>query len=87
MVLITSPNQEDCSRFGVAAGRTVGNAVQRNRAKRLIREASISFLNCIEPGWDLVLIARRPLSQSTYDQTYEALSSLLLRADLLLKIP
>lgn len=70
-------------RVGVTAGVTVGNAVRRNRAKRLLREAMNSLLPETVPGSDLMLIARSPLADSDLQQTVEALSSLLKRAGLL----
>ncbi len=39
IVLVAQANDEMKIRVGVAAGRTVGTAVKRNRAKRLLREA------------------------------------------------
>jgi ribonuclease P protein component len=71
------------SRVGVTAGRSVGGAVQRNRAKRLLREAMRILLPTIRPGWDLILIARQPLPEATYQQVQAALSQLMRRADLL----
>jgi ribonuclease P protein component len=70
-------------RVGVAAGRTVGNAVQRNRAKRLLRAAMQNLYQKIVPGFDLVLIARQPLPSAALIQTQEALFTLLNRAGLL----
>jgi ribonuclease P protein component len=69
---------------GVAAGRTVGNAVRRNRAKRLLREAMRTLLPKTAPGWDLVLIARPGLPAASLDQTRVALETLLRRAGLLI---
>ena len=70
-------------RVGVAAGRTVGNAVRRNRAKRLVRAAMQNLYPKIIPGFDLVLIARQSLPSATLTQTQEALFKLLERAGLL----
>jgi len=66
----------------VTAGRSVGGAVQRNRAKRLLREAMRMLLPTIRPGWDLILIARQPLPGATYQQVQAALSQLIRRAGL-----
>lgn len=69
-------------RVGVTAGRSVGGAIQRNRAKRLLREAMRMLLPEIRPGWDLILIARQPLPGATFQQVQTALSQLIRRADL-----
>jgi ribonuclease P protein component len=70
-------------RIGFVAGRAVGTAVERNRAKRLLREAARATAAQIAPGWDLVLIARRPLAEARLADTQAALSQLLRRARLL----
>ena len=69
--------------MGVSASRTVGNAVRRNRAKRLLRAAMSELLAQTTPGTDLLLIARAPLPVATLQDTRSALSSLLERAGLL----
>ena len=46
-------------RLGIAATRKLGGAVQRNRAKRLIRE--VFRRNKIAPGFDVVVIPKREL--------------------------
>ena len=46
-------------RLGIAATRRFGGAVQRNRAKRLIRE--VFRRHKITPGFDLVVIPKREL--------------------------
>ena len=68
---------------GVSAGLAVGNAVKRNRAKRLLRAAMSDLIPVTVPGSDLLLIARSPLPSANVHQTREALSILLKRAGLL----
>jgi ribonuclease P protein component len=82
MVLIVQASRTSGVRVGVAAGRTAGNAVQRNRAKRLLREAIRPLLPVIASGWDLVLVARPGLAAASLDQTRALLESLLARARL-----
>jgi ribonuclease P protein component len=77
-----SPNQPRV-KVGVAAGRTVGTAVYRNRAKRLLREAMRTLMPNITPGLDLILIARPGLVSASLEETRHALLTLLQRAHIL----
>ena len=83
VVLIIQPGDQPKVRVGVTAGKTVGLAVHRNRAKRLLRAAMQSLLPDLAPGSDILLIARLPLTSSTLEQTRAALQVLLRRAGLL----
>jgi ribonuclease P protein component len=84
IVLVGLENKtEDHPRLGVAAGRSVGNAVHRNRAKRLMRAALQPFLPKISPGWDILLLARKPMRDATYQSTQAAVLQLLRRAHLI----
>jgi ribonuclease P protein component len=71
-------------KVGVAAGRTVGTAVYRNRAKRLLREAIRTLLPNITSGLDLILIARPGLVSASLEETRHALLTLLQRAQILI---
>jgi len=83
LVVNASDNKENQPRVGVAAGKTVGTAVRRNRAKRLLREAMRSLLPKLGSGWDLVLIARPALVAATLTDTRSVLLNLLKRAKIL----
>lgn len=50
-------NRVSCSRIGVVVTKKVGGAVQRNRAKRLIKEAWRTF-GSIKVGYDFVFFAK-----------------------------
>ena len=83
LVLIALPNERGDLRIGVTATKAVGNAVQRNRAKRLLREAARALLPRIRSGYDIVLLGRAPILRVKTPAVQEALSALLQRAALL----
>lgn len=82
-MLIVLPNEQGVSRFGISAGRSVGKAVQRNRAKRRIREALRPLLADIEPGWDVLLLARLSILEAPFPSLADAMKSLFRKASLI----
>jgi len=87
VVLVIKANEsKDKLRVGVTAGKTIGTAVHRNRAKRLLREAMRPLIPNIASGFDLILIARPKLVTSTLTETRSALINLFQRASILLPI-
>jgi ribonuclease P protein component len=64
-------------RVGVAAGRRVGSAVQRNRAKRLLREGIRPLVASIAPGWDILLMARDAVLEASLTQITATLDQVL----------
>ncbi len=83
VVLYVTKSEGEGVHVGVSAGLAVGNAVQRNRAKRLLRAAMSDLIPRTLPGSELVLIARAPLPHADLEQTHAALCTLLERAGLL----
>ncbi len=86
IVLVKHANATDPSRIGISAGRSVGNAVQRNYAKRRLRETIRPIYPAISPGWDIILLARKPMIACDYQQVETAVRTLLRKAGLLEKL-
>ena len=81
VVMKALPNGFTLSRYGFSVSRQVGKAVTRNRVKRLLRE--ILRLTPLEPGWDIVFIARPVAATADYASLKESVRGLLSRAGLL----
>ncbi len=58
------PGGESRARLGVIASRHVGNAVSRNRAKRILREAFRRQFPKLLAGTDFVAVARRSIAEA-----------------------
>ena len=82
LVLGTVPNRLQRSRIGFVVGRAFGSAVQRNRAKRRVREAVRLQMSHIKPGWDIVFIIRAGVATVDWVELQHAVQSLLMRASL-----
>jgi ribonuclease P protein component len=80
VVFIATPNDLDHVRIGFVAGRSVGPAVQRNRAKRRLRACLNQHLDHLTGGWDLIFLARKPMDQAGFAEICSAVKLLLKRA-------
>ncbi|MFW6056766.1 MAG: ribonuclease P protein component [Chloroflexota bacterium] len=75
------PNGQANSRLGLVVGKRVGGAVQRNRAKRLIREAI--NVRALPAGWDVVVTARPGIHSAKYTDVEREVRGLLVRTGVL----
>lgn len=83
MVLLAAHNDLDYSRFAVAAGRRVGNAVERNRVKRRLRACVDEICIKIKNGWDLIFYARQPVLTADFAAISDAMKALVREAGLM----
>ena len=60
LVVYSFPREGDSEdpRLGVSVGRKVGGAVERNRVKRLLRDAFWAVADSLPEGHDFVVVAR-----------------------------
>ncbi len=75
------PNGLGSSRLGLSVSRKVGNAVLRNAVRRRLREAFYAALPRISGDLDLVVSARPPAAEATFDELREELARALRRLD------
>jgi ribonuclease P protein component len=79
MTIFVIPNGQSSSRFGVAATRKLGSAVERNRAKRLARE--VFRRHKIAAGLDIILVPRREILDAPFATVEADYLALLNRRD------
>lgn len=85
VVLVKLPNELDQSRVGIVAGKSVGNAVKRNRAKRQLRAIFSECIDSFSVPSDIVVIAREPMASSNFYEIKSAIVQLLSKANLIIR--
>ena len=83
LVLIKQENQSISPKCAVIVNRSIGGAVARNQVKRILRAILNEFVTEIHAGYDLLLIARKPMLTANYAQAKESLYYLMVKANLL----
>lgn len=87
--VLYSAKQEEQGAFraGISVSKKIGNAVIRNRVKRLIREAVARLETTIPQGWDLVIIARPGVETLSLQEIEQSLLHVLKRAKVIRQAP
>ena len=77
VVLYYQKNRFGKTRIGITASKKVGNAVRRNRAKRVITHALYEVLPADAGGYDLVFVARVRTTQVKSTQLVPRMAKML----------
>ena len=73
------------AKVGFAVGKKIGNAVVRNRIKRLLRESYRTCQHDICPNVSLILVGRKSLIDAKSYTVMKAFKALCIKADILKK--
>ncbi len=71
------------TRIGITTGKKLGNAVMRNRARRVIRAAWRNISDGVLPGADIVFVARTRTSACKSTEVERVMLAQLKAADML----
>jgi len=77
--IVTCDNPQGARRLGITVTRKTGNAVKRNRIKRLIREFFRLHKNLFPERRDVVVMAKRNVPPLTFRQACHELTELFTR--------
>ena len=83
LIAYVRKNRYGFPRIGITTGKKIGKAVQRNRCRRLIRDAYRHLLPEISVGVDIVFVARGATANSHCEKVEKAMRDLLKKAGVL----
>ena len=73
LVTYCAKNRLGCNRIGITASKKVGDAVRRNRAKRVIRAAYTQLEPILPQGYDFIFVARSRTARCKMQPVREAM--------------
>ena len=80
--LVYVKSRNDSVRVGFSVSKRVGNAVQRNRAKRRMRESLTPLLPHMAGGFNVIFVAKRDVLTAAFADLSAQMETLLKRAGL-----
>ncbi|MGO2082716.1 ribonuclease P protein component [Vagococcus sp.] len=83
VVYFNQNEQNTHFRVGISVGKKIGNAVNRNRVKRLIRQSLFELKDEIKPTHDIIIIARPNIVGLSFDEVKQNTRHVLNLANLI----
>lgn len=83
MTLIYARSRERQIHVGFSVSKKIGNSVVRNRVKRRLRESFSPLIPFVKSGYDLIFIAREPVTHAPFAEIQSQMRRLLRKSGLL----
>jgi ribonuclease P protein component len=68
VIIYILPGQQQNNRVGIVIKKEIGNAVQRNKIKRILREIWRTKCNQLISGYDLVILVRKKIIYAKFGE-------------------
>lgn len=85
VVIYILKNKKKINRIGITTSRKIGNAVKRNRDRRIIREAYRQLEGEIALGYDIIFVARGKTNSLKTQELLRAVRGIFVSAKLIEK--
>ncbi len=82
VTISVAPNLLPHNRYGFITSRRLGNAVVRNRVRRVLREVVRHAAPRLKVGFDITFVARNEIVTQPYNRVNDTLEELFRRANL-----
>ena len=79
-VMYHSDRKEDHARVGISVSKKLGDAVERNRIKRQVREMIRAVVDFDSFGKDLIIIVRKPYLNRSFSENKKELETAIKKA-------
>lgn len=77
LVTYAIKSRRKINRIGITTSKKIGNAVERNRSRRVIRAAYSQLEDRINGNWDFVFVARSKTSKVKMQQVFDEMQDQL----------
>jgi ribonuclease P protein component len=84
LIIFILKNNYGFNRLGIIVKKETGNAVVRNKIKRRLKEANRPLNKKLLPGYDIILLAKNNIRESSYFEICYNLESLFCKGKLFL---
>lgn len=74
LVLIYRKNRTGLLHVGLSVSKKIGNSVTRNRVKRRLRAALCEYIPKLDKNFDVIIIARRSVTDCSFGEIGDALA-------------